>query len=286
MIGIGLVMGLLLIPGCGDKDAGLTETVIDTVDSNLSEDHGITIYRVEGRSVVAEEEKVQLKQPDSVANSLEETMDMLPLVDGVKFLGYTMGENNSVTLSFQISDDISKEILLLEKAAVVTTIEQIRKIGAISLSIRNSKDEVVEEGNYTSKSFYYYDSVIPTGQNNGQVTLYLPEAGGTGLVEQTLVVTLQLDASVEEEVVKQLISRQVFPSGTELISISVTQKVAYVDFNEAFLQIKDPRAVYSLVDSICKLPHINSIQILVNGEKQEKLAKVDTHMPLQYTKLE
>ncbi len=283
--GIWMLLVLLCLSGCGEDGGAITETVIDTVDSNLSEDHGILIYHVEGRTVVADEKRVQLKKPDLVANSIEEIMDVLPLVDGIRFQGYAMGENNSVVLSFQVADDIGKETLLLEKAAVVTTIEQIRNIGAISLSIRNQKDEVLEEGSYTGKSFYYYDSVIPNGQNSGQITLYLPETGKKGLSVQSLVVTLQLDVSVEEEVVRQLISHNVFPEGTELISIAVTQKVAYVDLSSEFLNVQDPNQVYSLVNSICKLPHINSIQILVNGEKRDKIGTVDTHVPLQFTNI-
>ena len=278
-------LALSLLAGCGKGDTVITETVIDTVDSSLSEDRGITVYKVEGRSVVAEGEKFQPKQPDSVASSLEETMDVIPLTEGIKFLGYTMGENNSVTMNFQVGEQVSKETLLLEKAAVVSTVEQVRNIGTINLSLLDPQGKVLEEGTFTSKSFYYYDDVIPTGQNNGQITLFLPEEGGKGLTEMPLSVTLQLDVSVEEEVVNQLIERGVFAEGTRLISITVTQKIAYVDLSEEVLNTTDKRAVYALVDSICTLPHITGIKILVNGEKQESIAGVDTHVPLQFIKV-
>ena len=271
---------LFSLASCG-KETIITETVIDSVDSNLSEDMGITIYRVENRSVVAEEERFQPKQPDSVASSLEETMAVIPMTEGVRFVAYTMAEENAVTLSLQVESSVSREALLLEKAALVSTLEQIRNIGPMTLSIKDENGDTVEENTYSGGSFYYYDRVIPTGQNNGQIRLYLPDESSDRLTDITLNVTLQLDVSAEEEVIHQLIRREVFPRGTELISISVTQKVAYVDLSEAFAGA-DERMVYSLVDSVVMLPHISSVQILVEGEKQETIGGVDTHVPLGF----
>ena len=187
-----------------------------------------------------------------------------------------------MTLSLQVEDAVSRETLLLEKAALVNTLEQIRNIGRMTLSVKNTEGETVDEHTYTNGSFYYYDDVIPTGQNNGQICLYLPDPRNGDLTENTLNVTLQLDVSAEEEVVSQLIQRDIFPEGTKLISVSVTQRVAYVDLSTEMLSTEDPKTVYSLVDSVCSLPHISSVQILVDGEKQEAIAGVDTHVPLTF----
>ena len=285
-LGLALGMSLFLLSAsftaCGKSDIQITESLIDSVDSNLAEDKGITVYHVEGRSVVAAEERFRPKQPDSVASSLEETMAVIPLVEGVRFTGYTMAEENAVTLSLQVEDAVSRETLLLEKAALVNTLEQIRNIGRMTLSVKNTEGETVDEHTYTNGSFYYYDNVIPTGQNNGQICLYLPDPRTGDLTENTLNVTLQLDVSAEEEVVSQLIQRGIFPEGTKLISVSVTQRVAYVDLSTEMLSTEDPKTVYSLVDSVCSLPHISSVQILVDGEKQEAIAGVDTHVPLTF----
>lgn len=268
---------------CGNSDIQITESLIDSVDSNLAEDKGITVYHVENRSVVAEQERFRPKQPDSVASALEETMAVIPLVEGVRFTGYTMGEENAVTLALQVDPSVTGETILLEKAALVNTLEQIRNIGRVTLSVKNEEGETVDEHTYSNGSFYYYDDVIPTGQNNGQISLYLPDEQKNELTENRLNVTLQLDVSVEEEVVNQLIQREVFPEGTRLISVSVTQKVAYVDMSSELLSTKDPKIVYALVDSVASLPHISGVQILVDGEKQEEIAGVDTHVPLSFT---
>lgn len=268
-----------LLSGCESTEPKIAETVMEGVESSVSGDRGITLYRVTGNTIEAEAERLQPKQPDSVTACLEEVMGSISLMDGMHFLGYTMGSENAVTLSFQTDQGLTKENVLLGKAAVVSTISQIRNIGEITLSMAVGDGEPKEE-KLQSSSFYYYDNVIPTGQNNGRITLYMPE--GEGLSTTTLAVTLQLDVSVEEEVVRQLIERNAFMTGTRLHSVSVIQRVAYVDVSEEFLVGANQWTIASLVDSVSTLPHIGSVQILINGEKRDEIGGVDTHVPLKF----
>ena len=271
----------LLSAGCGETPTGLTETVIESVESSIIGERGITLYYVDGNNVVTMEEKLQPKQPDSVSGSLEEVMNAIRLTEGMAFVGYTVGSENAVTLIFSVADSVTRETELLEKAAIVSTVSQIRNLGTITIATVDEAG-VTEEEELQSGSFYYYDNVIPTGQNNGRITLYIPTEDGKSLEEITLAVTLQLDVSVEEEVVRQLIQRNVFPEGTRLLSVSVTQKVAYVDLSPEFEAGCTALQIASLVDSISRLPHISSIQILIDGEKREGLGGVDTHVPLKF----
>ena len=200
---------LLLLSACGEKEQLITETVIESVDSSLSENRGITIYYVEGNKVVTRADKLQPKQPDSITACIEEVMNSLPLTEGITFQAYTMGSENAVTLNFLVDEGISLEQALLTKAAVVSTVSQIRNIGAITLSTVTGNGEPEEE-TLLSSSFYYYDDVVPTGQNNGRITLYLPGDEEKKLEPSNLAVTLTLDVSVEEEVIRQLLERNVF----------------------------------------------------------------------------
>ena len=271
----------LCASGCGEEPAGLTETVIESVESSITDERGITLYYVDGSTVVAMEEKLQPKQPDSVSGCLEEVMNALRLTDGMEFTGYTVGSENAVTLSFSVNESVSREMELLEKAAIVSTESQKKNLGTITIATVNSEGESKEE-ELQSGSFYYYDKVIPTGQNNGRITLYIPGEDGKSLEEMTLAITLQLDVSVEEEVVRQLIQRNVFPEGTKLLSVSVTQNVAYVDLSPEFETGCNEWQVASLVDSVSRLPHIKSIQILIDGGKRDEIGGIDTHVPLKY----
>lgn len=283
---IGLILAAMAFgfTGCGEETPTITETVMEGVESSLSEDRGITMYFVEGSSIKTRPERLQPKQPDSLTGCLEEVMSAFSLTEGIHYLNYSVGAQNAVTLAFQVDDTVSMETALLEKAALVSTISQIKGMGSITLSLDyGSGEPEVEE--LKSSTFYYYDNVIPTGQNTGRFTLYLPDDNGetdTGLEEQSLSVTLQLDVSVEEEVIRQLLERKVFPEGTRFYSVSVIQRVAYVDLSEEFLNVTHVNQVASLVDSVSALPHIGSVQILINGEKKEEIGGLDTHVPLRF----
>ena len=283
---IGLILAAMAFcfTGCGEETPTITETVMEGVESSLSEDRGITMYFVEGSSIKTRPERLQPKQPDSLTGCLEEVMSAFSLTEGIHYLNYSVGAQNAVTLAFQVDDTVSMETALLEKAALVSTISQIKGMGSITLSLDyGSGEPEVEE--LKSSTFYYYDNVIPTGQNTGRFTLYLPDDNGetdTGLEEQSLSVTLQLDVSVEEEVIRQLLERKVFPEGTRFYSVSVIQRVAYVDLSEEFLNVTHVNQVASLVDSVSALPHIGSVQILINGEKKEEIGGLDTRVPLRF----
>ncbi len=271
----------LLLPGCGKSQVDITESVGETLESSLTADRGIIMYHVEGNTITAETEKLQPKQPDSVNATLEEVMSNIRLSEGITYSGYTVGGNNAVTLSFQEDERVTSELSLLEKAAVVSTLGQIKDIGDITLAVTHS-DGKTEEETLQSGSFYYYDDVIPTGQNNGRITLYLPNESGDGFEETTLAVTLGLDTSVEEEVLNQLISRGIFAAGTRLLSVSVIQKVAYVDMSPEFENGATAWQLAAMTNSVVKLPHISSVQLLIDGEKRETIAGVDTHVPLKF----
>ena len=88
------------------------------------------------------------------------------------------------------------------------------------------------------------------------------------------------NVSLEQIVIESLLTgplREGFvatmPEGTQLNKISVKDGVAYVDFNDAFNgqagDLRSELTLYSVVNSLCSLPTISRVQILINGEKQD-----------------
>ena len=64
---MGMAFGLT---GCGEEAPKITETVMEGVESSLSEDRGITMYYVEGSSIKTRPERLQPKQPDLPRNMI------------------------------------------------------------------------------------------------------------------------------------------------------------------------------------------------------------------------
>lgn len=80
---------------------------------------------------------------------------------------------------------------------------------------------------------------------------------------------------------------QTVPKEAELISLEVIDGVAYVNFNQAF-QTKhwggsagEAMTLYSITNSLAKLPDIEKVQFLLEGKKQEAiLGHADTTEPM------
>ncbi len=97
----------------------------------------------------------------------------------------------------------------------------------------------------------------------------------------------QTEAQAEElprQVVQGLLAgpteeglREVLPEGVQLLSVDVSEGIARVDFTS---EIRDLTVgaqgelvlVYSIVNSLARLPGIEAVQILVQGEEVESLA--------------
>ena len=67
-----------------------------------------------------------------------------------------MTSKNTVSLSFTADESLSKEELLLNKAAVVNSLSQIRNIGDIVITVNTMNGGDIETATYTDASFYYY----------------------------------------------------------------------------------------------------------------------------------
>lgn len=136
--------------------------VKDTVSVGLEEEirssdgNKIKIYYSDGESLVSKEDKYQLKQPDNVSVSIEEVMSQIEFPQTLSYSGYIMTSKNTVSLSFTADESLSKEELLLNKAAVVNSLSQIRNIGDIVITVNTMNGGDIETATYTDASFYYY----------------------------------------------------------------------------------------------------------------------------------
>ena len=63
----------------------------------------------------------------------------------------------------------------------------------------------------------------------------------------------------------------------KVISVVTTDYICYVNFDPSFLEqnqvVSDELMIYSIVNSLCDLPYVNGVQILVDGESEIMLHK-------------
>ena len=62
-----------------------------------------------------------------------------------------------------------------------------------------------------------------------------------------------------------------------MISVVTTDYICYVNFDPSFLEqnqvVSDELMIYSIVNSLCELPYVNGVQLLVDVESEIMLHK-------------
>ncbi len=126
------------------------------------------------------------------------------------------------------------------------------------------------------------------------VTFYFADKDAMYLVPETRTVDKKggtLEAAVMEELLKgpqKEGSVPTIPEGTRVLSVTVENGVAYVDFSKEF-QTKHPggsageiMTIYSVVNTLTGLPGVEKVQFLLEGDKQESiLGHMDTTVPIE-----
>jgi len=265
---------LFFVTGCGKQEVD-TKTIMSVIDDNVSKGGSlITIFRVEDRKVIASEETYQLKQPDSLTASFEEVMTQLRFPDGLHYSGYRIDENGNVEIEIEQLEGaaFNEEEVLLNKAAIVSTLVQIKQMGKIRFLItdENGTNDISE---YDSESFYFYDESKLAESVVGMVCLYLPSGTGDKVYASEVAVNISTDEYLPEKILQLLSARGALPEGAEIRGVSTAGGVAYVNFGigmkEEHSGFETGAVLYSVVNSLTTLDGIEKVQFLFDGVREE-----------------
>ena len=108
------------------------------------------------------------------------------------------------------------------------------------------------------------------------INLYFANKSGDALVKSSKRICYNKNVSVEKVVMEQLIKGttesgcyQSIPSNTKLLSISVVDRICYVNLSQEFatdmVNAKSNVTIYSIVNSLSGLEGIDGVKILVKG---------------------
>ena len=177
---------------------------------------------------------------------------------------------------------LTQEVLV--RAAIVKTLTQLNGINFVSIMVEGkpltdakgtiigwmNRDQFLEN---EGSSFNTYEEVT--------LKLYFSDETGTGLMETSRTKEYSSNVSMEKMIVEELIKG---PNGegifatinpqTKVASVTVQDRVCYVNLDETFLtqvpNAKPEVTIYSIVNSLVELPHVDKVQILVNGDTSIK----------------
>ncbi len=190
-------------------------------------------------------------------------------------------EDELLTLDFSKSyADMEKTREVLARAAYVRTLLQCPDVAQVQFTIDGTaaKDAAgTEIGVMDSNTFIENAKQINSYQNVA-IDLYFADETGTKLKIESRSIYYNTSKPLEWAIVERLIagpksdgSRAVIPTSTQIISVTDSDEVCYVNLTKAFItdayDIDEQIPIYSIVNSICaNCKGIKKVQFSIEGD--------------------
>ncbi|MGN0374699.1 MAG: GerMN domain-containing protein [Butyrivibrio sp.] len=181
---------------------------------------------------------------------------------------------------YLIMNDVEE---VLFRSALVKTLCQIEGIDYVSFYIKeqpltNDSGNVI--GLMSAVDFIESTDDSLDNLQWSEMTLYFADDAGQNLVCEKKKVAYKKNVSIEQAVLENLIAgpdvegaKRTLPKGLRIIGVSVKDGICYVNFDSSFLNamvdVSADVTIYSIVNSLCELPNIKQVQILVNGSSEK-----------------
>lgn len=271
---------VLLLTGCRTSNGA--------VESDATK-----IYYINNSATGLEMRAYQLQAKDT-EEQLEELLTQLgmipekleykaPLQMGFSILSYQVdGEKLYLDVSSSYKM-LTATTEVLTRAALVRTLTQAEGIKYMVItvegeSLHDNLGNVV--GLMSAEQFIDNAGDEISTYEKAKLKLYFANEEGTGLVATSRTLAYNTNISLEKLVIEQLLAGPgvdvadiVYPTinpAAKLISILVKDGICYVNFDEAFLtqtyNVSADVVIYSVVNSLTELTHVNKVQISINGK--------------------
>ena len=188
-----------------------------------------------------------------------------------------------VTLDFSGYYNEAKGVdSLLLRTSIVNTVCSIEGIDGVVINVEGkpivSETSGKEFGVLSLKNIAFDTNDVQNAQKT-KIVLYFPQKNGDKLIRETRRVELQNALSLEKTIINELIkgpeksqSANALAQETKLLGIETKNDVCFVNFSSEFISktgsgsLNTTLALYSVVNSLCELENVKSVQILINGE--------------------
>ena len=157
VIRISLLISYMLIvfalSGCGEEGEAIRESITGNVSAKAGT---VQLYHVADNMVVPYEERYQLKQPDNLADAVKEVIEAMVLDEGISIEKYLIDDSQNVTLYMHFSDEMTEEAKLLNKAALIKSLDEL-DTRSVNIILLDGNGDEIDTATFTDSSFYYYE---------------------------------------------------------------------------------------------------------------------------------
>lgn len=267
-----IVMITALLFGCDAKKTQLSIYFRNAQSNELSE---------EKRSVKADEKAGAIELAKLAVAQLisgpQNEKNAAVIDSEAKLLSLVVNDSvATVNFSKHFSQKKGVDALIL-RFALINTLCSIDGIDGIVIQVEGKP--IVSENTGKEYGVLSISDIALNTEDNTTINLYFPDKNGEGLRLEKRTVNVQQTLSLEKTVVSELIkgpeNKELAPSvpeGTKLLNIETKDNVCYVNFSNEFRSktssgsAATTMTLYSVVNSLCALKNVSSVQILINGE--------------------
>lgn len=181
---------------------------------------------------------------------------------------------------YSLMDDVEE---VLFRSSMVRVMCQIEGVDYVSFYI-NEQPLTNDTGNVVGlmASEHFIDSTSDSLNNLqwAEMNLYFADSSGQNLICEKRDVAYGRNVSLEMSILENLIkgpengsAKRALPRNLKILGVSVKDGICYVNFDSSFLNaMVDASAdvtIYSMVNSLCELPNVKQVQILVDGSSEK-----------------
>ncbi len=294
------IVMLLLAALC----AGMLSSCASTGGGQADDEEGLMVYYLNAakddivyrRVKVQEDVKVEtlqmvdflLMQMFETDLSQEQIYSAKP--NGIEILN-RMISDSVLTLDFNDAylDMTNVEEILL-RASLVLTMIQVPEVTSVVFTVNGAPltDSTGKEIGAMNASNFVNILLNEEGmlKQETDLTIYYTDETGTKLIPSKSHFTISnSNSSMEEYIVQQIktgpdkegLYRTMAPD-VDILSVVTSEDVCYVNLGSNFLEqeqpVSDEILIYSIVNSLCLLDYVSSVQFLIDGHSDENLHTV------------
>lgn len=276
-----LISAILILGACGEEYSETEYGDINLYFVDSDQTNLVTMtYGVKSETVSGQVEEVmeQMNKKSKKINYLPAIPDQvhvlsINITDKILYMDFDAGY-----LQMKVVEE------LLCRSAIVLTMSQINGIDYVIFTV-NQQPLTDSFGNPrgSMKATDFVDnsgSSINAYQEKKAVLYYANESGEQLVAEEYSGLYAQ-NTSVEKFIIDRLMKspanhtlKSPLPSNLKLISVTTKDGICYVNFDSTFLEetlgVTPEVQLYSVVNSLVELPHVNKVQISINGETDRK----------------
>ena len=204
-----------------------------------------------------------------------------PIPEGVEVTQTQLEDDGDLKVYFNKNYRTMESVPeILCRLALVQTLTQVEGVDCLEFFVEDEPlldSRGKEIGEMTTEDFVVNPGEQINSIQHATLDLYFSNSSGDGLVLETQRVYYNNNVSLEKLVIEHLLAGPKItdavasiPPETALVNVSVADRICYVSLDNGFrtqnYNVQEAIVIYSLVNSLTSLPHIDKVQISVNGD--------------------